>query len=185
MRHLLVSAFFLFLGSPLFAQGTVSSTVSSTDAMPSQQAAPSFHYGFLSCQSALEAMPGYAEARRSIADLKAKYDAEMKRVEDEFNAKYEAFLDGQSTFAPSIREKRQAELQELMEKNQTFKDQAKQYLKNAEQDAYQPLREKAAIQRVGHAKGLAFVLNTDNGALPFVNPEMGIDITADVLSAVK
>ncbi len=141
MRHLLVSAFFLFLGSPLFAQGTVSSTVSSTDAMPSQQAAPSFHYGFLSCQSALEAMPGYAEARRSIADLKAKYDAEMKRVEDEFNAKYEAFLDGQSTFAPSIREKRQAELQELMEKNQTFKDQAKQYLKNAEQDAYQPLRE--------------------------------------------
>ena len=94
MRHLLVSAFFLFLGSPLFAQGTVSSTVSSTDAMPSQQAAPSFHYGFLSCQSALEAMPGYAEARRSIADLKAKYDAEMKRVEDEFNAKYEAFLDG-------------------------------------------------------------------------------------------
>ena len=160
MRHLLVSAFFLFLGSPLFAQGTVSSTVSSTDAMPSQQAAPSFHYGFLSCQ-----------ARRSIADLKAKYDAEMKRVEDEFNAKYEAFLDGQSTFAPSIREKRQAELQELMEKNQTFKDQAKQYLKNAEQDAYQPLREKlaAAIQRVGHAKGLAFVLNTDNGALPFVS----------------
>ena len=70
-----------------------------------------------------------------------------------------------------------------MEKNQTFKDQAKQYLKNAEQDAYQPLREKlvAAIQRVGHARGLAFVLNTDNGALPFVNPEMGID----VLSAVK
>ena len=109
-------------------------------------------------------MPGYADARRSLADLKAKYDAEMKRVEDEFNAKYEAFLDGQSTFAPSIREKRQAELQELMEKNQAFKDQARQYLKNAEQDAYQPLREKlaAAIQRVGHAKGLAFVLNTDN-----------------------
>ena len=187
MRHLFVSAFFLFLGSPLFAQSTVSSTVSSTATVPSQQAAPSFHYGFLSCQSALEAMPGYADARRSLADLKAKYDAEMKRVEDEFNAKYEAFLDGQSTFAPSIREKRQAELQELMEKNQAFKDQAKLYLKNAEQDAYQPLREKlaAAIQRVGHAKGLAFVLNTDNGTLPFVNPEMGTDITADVLSAVK
>ena len=187
MRHLFVSAFFLLLGSPLFAQSTVSSTVSSTATVPSQQAAPSFHYGFLSCQSALEAMPGYADARRSLADLKAKYDAEMKRVEDEFNAKYEAFLDGQSTFAPSIREKRQAELQELMEKNQAFKDQAKQYLKNAEQDAYQPLRKKlaAAIQRVGHAKGLAFVLNTDNGTLPFVNPEMGTDITADVLSAVK
>ena len=94
MRYLFVSAFFLFLGSPLFAQGTVSSTVPSTVAVPSQQATPSFHYGFLSCQSALEAMPGYADARRSLADLKAKYDAEMKRVEDEFNAKYEAFLDG-------------------------------------------------------------------------------------------
>lgn len=187
MKHLLLCAFFLLCGSQLFAQGSVSPVPPTAGAVQDRPSVSSFRYGFLSCQSVLEAMPGYAEAKRSLADLKAKYDAEMKRVEDEFNVKYEAFLDGQSTFAPSIREKRQAELQELMKKNLTFKEQAKQYLSNAEQDAYQPLREKlaAAIQRVGNAKGLAFVLNTDNGALPFVNPEMGIDITADVLSAVK
>ena len=187
MRHLLVSAFFLFLGSPLFAQGTVSSTVSSTDAMPSQQAAPSFHYGFLSCQSALEAMPGYAEARRSIADLKAKYDAEMKRVEDEFNSKYELFLDGQRDFAPSIRQKRQAELQELMEKNIAFKKEAQKLLSKAEKEAITPLKKtiQATITRIGQQRGLAFVVNTDGETMPYLNTAMGVDITEEVIKASK
>ncbi len=48
----------------------------------------------------------------------------MKRATDEFNLKYEAFLDGLKDFAPAIRMKRQAELQELMEKNMAFKQEA-------------------------------------------------------------
>ena len=32
-------------------------------------------------------------------ELREKYDAETKRVETEFNAKYEEFLDGQRTYA--------------------------------------------------------------------------------------
>ena len=62
-------------------------------------------------------MPDYAVARHNIKSLKENYDAEMKRVEDEFNTKYEFFLQDQRSLAPSILQKRQAELQELMEKN--------------------------------------------------------------------
>lgn len=61
-------------------------------------------------------MPGYAIAKHNMDELREKYDAETKRVETEFNAKYEEFLDGQRTYAKTILEKRQAELRELMEK---------------------------------------------------------------------
>ena len=114
-----------------------------------------------------------------MADLRAKYDAEMKRAEDEFNKKYEEFLEGQHDFAPSIYKKRQAELMDMMDKNIAFKNEARRLLRQAEQDARQPLKDKLKeiLARIGQEKGYAFILNTDGDALPFVNPEQGDDIT--------
>ena len=123
----------------------------------------------------------------NINDLKTKYDLEMKRVENEFNQKYEQFLAGQHDFAPTILQKRQAELQDLMEKNIAFKQKAQQLLKDAEANAFAPVNQRldAVIQRVGQALGLAFVLNTDNHAVPFINTLSGVDVTATVVDAVK
>ncbi len=73
-------------------------------------------------------------------ELRAKYDEETKRVETEFNTKYEEFLDGQRSYAKTILEKRQAELRELMEKNIAFKAEAAKLLNQAETDAYAPLK---------------------------------------------
>ena len=111
----------------------------------------------------------------------------MKRVEDEFNSKYELFLEGQSDFAPSIRQKRQAELQELMEKNRAFKNEATRLLEQAKQEAITPLKKtiQANITRIGLQKGLAFVVNTDGGNMPFLNTIMGEDITEEVIKTSK
>ena len=85
-------------------------------------------------------MPEYAIARTNLQDLRNKYDAETKRVEEEFNRKYEEFLEGQSDFAPTILQKRQTELQELLKKNVAFKAEIAKLLKQAEKEAYAPLR---------------------------------------------
>lgn len=132
-------------------------------------------------------MPDYIAAQRNIDDLRTKYDIEMKRVENEFNQKYEQFLEGQHDFAPSILQKRQAELQELMDKNIAFKQKAQQLLKDAETKAYEPVYQRldTVIQRVGQALGLAFILNTDAHAVPFINTSLGVDVTATIADAVK
>ena len=57
-------------------------------------------YGYISYKEAVKALPDYEQAQQNMAALKAKYDAEMQRVEDEFNKKYEDFLAGQRDFAP-------------------------------------------------------------------------------------
>lgn len=144
-------------------------------------------FGYFSYEEVFLSMPGYAIAKRNVDDLRKKYDAEMKRAEDEFNVKYEEFLDGQRTFAPSILEKRQAEIRELMEKNVAFKAEAGRLLQQAEKAAYAPLKSKiaAALQKVGKAKGYAFILNTDGNSMPYVDAAMGEDITDVIKENVK
>ena len=136
-------------------------------------------FGYLNFQEVIKVMPEYAQVQADMAELRAKYDAEMKRAEDEFNKKYEEFLEGQHDFAPSIYQKRQVELMDMMDKNIAFKNEARRLLRQAEQDARQPLKDKLKeiLARIGQEKGYAFILNTDGDALPFVNPEQGDDIT--------
>ena len=98
-------------------------------------------FGYLSYSQALQSMPDYALAKENLAKLEEQFETEMKRAEEEFNKKYEEFLEGQQEFAVSIRNKRQSELQELMQKNMAFKQEARRLLKNAEADAMKPLHE--------------------------------------------
>ena len=155
--------------------------------LPLLASAQNVKFGYFSYTEILNSMPDKAIVEKNLADLRAKYDAETKRVENEFNAKYEQFLEGQRDFAPTILQKRQAELQELMKKNIAFKAEAQRLLKQAEKDAYAPLRTKilAAVQRIGKERQLAFVINTDHDACPYTDPGMGEDINLLVKDALK
>lgn len=149
-------------------------------------ASAQIRFGYFSYDAALRSMPDYKMAQRSIADLKQKYESEMKRSEQEFNDKYEAFLDEQRDLVPTILRKRQAEIQEMMEKNVAFKKEAQRLLQQAEDDAYAPVRRKLdeVVARIGREQGWAFVLNTDSKACPYINPEMGQDATQLVLDGI-
>ncbi len=168
------------------AQSTVQ-TVSTavTPEITVQQGA--LRFGYFSFKEVFHTMPGYAIAKHNMDDLKAKYDAETKRSEDEFNSKYEEFLDGQRNFAPTILQKRQAELRELMAKNIAFKAEAERLLAQAETEAYAPLKAqiKNALQRVGKEKGFAFIMNADDDVLPYTDSTQGEDITALLKEKLK
>ena len=144
-------------------------------------------FGYFSYNAVLTSMTDYQLAKRSVDDLRMKYDAEMKRAEQDFNTKYEEFLEVQRDLVPSILRKRQTELQEMMEKNIAFKNDAGQLLKQAEADAYAPVKRKLneAVARVGREHGYAFVLNTDNDTCPYVNPEAGEDATEAIKETLK
>ena len=178
----------LFLAFSLFA---LSASAQQNPAVGAQQATtaaqPVLRFGYFSFEQVFHTMPGYAIAKHNMDELRGKYDEETKRVETEFNSKYEEFLDGQRSYAKSIFEKRQAELRELMEKNIAFKAEAARLLKKAEEEAYAPLKAKmnAALQQIGKENGFAFILNTDNNATPYLSAEMGVDITEALKEKIK
>ncbi|MBR1484431.1 MAG: OmpH family outer membrane protein [Prevotella sp.] len=138
--------------------------------------------GYLSCDSLLHSMPQYAVVKAQMRDLRQAYEEELKRVEDDFNQKYEAFLDGQKDFPRTILLKRQNELQELLQKNVAFRQQGLRDLQQAEAEALAPLRQQlgAAIAKVSKRLGLALVVNTDSDACPFIAPETAVDLTDEV-----
>ena len=143
--------------------------------------------GYLSYDAAIKAVPDYEEMQNNLATLRAQYEAEMKRVEDDFNKKYEEFLDGQAHFPKTILQKRQSELQEMLDKNTAFKHQGQALLNDAEASLRQKLQAAldAAITTVGQEGGYAFILNTDQHAAPFINPQMGEDVTQAVINALQ
>ena len=98
MKRFLV-LFVAFVSLSAFAQSDATSSTS-------------VKFGYLSYQAAIKSMPDYTLAQQKLTDLKEQYKAETKRVEDEFNRKYEEFLDGQRDFPKTILQKRQTELQE-------------------------------------------------------------------------
>ena len=144
-------------------------------------------FGYLSYDAAIKAVPDYEEMQNNLATLRAQYEAEMKRVEDDFNKKYEEFLDGQAHFPKTILQKRQSELQEMLDKNTAFKRQGQALLNDAEASLRQKLQAAldAAITTVGQEGGYAFILNTDHHAAPFINPQMGEDVTQAVINALQ
>ena len=139
-------------------------------------------FGYLSYATALQAMPEYAAMQNNMAELRQKYEAEQKRVEDDFNKKYEEFLDGQKSYPKTILQKRQSELQEMLDKNIAFKKESQRLLSQAEEEAMAPIRVRLAevLDAIGRERGYAFIVNTDEKAALWLNPAMGEDVSAAV-----
>ena len=185
-RNIILS---LLLAAPLFAgaQETTETPAAAPEAAVETPAAPQLRFGYLSYNSVFEKLPEYAEAKKQFEALKAKYEAEAKRSEEEFQKKFAEFLQGQKGFPASIMQKRQVELQELMEKSISFRRQSRSLLKKAEADMQKPVlaRLNEVIGVIAAEQGLQFVINTDGNTLPFVSSAVGVDITAAVLTKLN
>lgn len=144
-------------------------------------------FGFLSYESALKSTPEYGEVQMKMDSLRSAFQAELQRVEEEFNRKYEDFLEGQKDFPRTILLKRQTELQEMLQKNIQFKQQLLDELKQTESLLMAPLRTRLnnAIATIAREQRLALVVNTDANACPFIEPEMGGSIEEAVVQLLR
>ena len=74
-----------------------------------------------------------------------------------------------------------------LKKNVEFKAEARRLLQQAEVEAFAPLREKLqrVVNKIGSERGYAFILNTDGDACPYVNSEMGEDVSQLIKEALR
>ena len=159
-------------------------------ANPTSQASnlrPHLYIGYLSYDSALVSMPQYAIAQGQIQEMRQAYNEELKRAEDEFNQKYEDFLDGQRDFPRTIMLKRQNELKDLLQKNVEFKQQGLKELRQFEEETLAPLRQQLqkVLTNIAKKHGLALIVNTDSNACPFIASQISIDIQKEVIEKLR
>lgn len=143
--------------------------------------------GFFSYEEALKSMPDYTVAMANIDTLRQQYAEELKAAENEFNEKYELFLDQQASLADPIRRKRQADLQNLFDRNTDFRKEAERLLKQAEKEALAPLKSKLqeAIKAVGKENGMFVILNTDSEACSYIDETFSQDVTELIVNKVN
>ena len=89
--------------------------------------------------------------------------------------------------ASAIREKRQSERQSILERNIAFKQESERLLAKAEEEALAPLRNKLdnAIKALGSENNFIVILNTDNNAIPYINPMIGEDVTDLLIDRIR
>ena len=144
-------------------------------------------FGYLSYDATMKVMPEYQDAQQELKTKREAFEQEMQRVEDDFNQKYESFLEGQKEFPRTILLKRQNELRELMQRNLEFKAQARQELQDTEASLMVPVhaRLNEVLAEIAKEYGLALVINTDSNACPFIDPRMGMNIQTEVIEYLK
>nr|WP_315153891.1 OmpH family outer membrane protein [uncultured Flavobacterium sp.] len=122
-------------------------------------------------------MPAMLDAQKQLEKLSTTYDAEYKKMVTEYQdllKKYEAEA---KTVTDAVNETRGKEVQDMQQRIVAYRDNAQKELQQKESDITKPLYEKvrAAIQKIGKAKGIQYIL--DGASLLLAD---GPDLTADV-----
>ena len=142
-----------------------------------------FIFGQISTSRILARMPQYQAVQKNLKALKEQYEAEAKKSENEFQRKFEEFMHGQKEFPKTILEKRQNELQNMLETNASFRIKVQALLKEAEASMMADVKAELndAITIVAQEKGISIVYDLDGGSVPYIVPGLATDITAAVI----
>jgi outer membrane protein len=122
-------------------------------------------------------MPAMLDAQKQLEKLSGTYDADYKKMIEEYQAKAKKYEAESATVTEAINGERSLEVQDMQKRIVDFRDNAQKELQQKESDIVKPLMEKvrASIQKVGKAKGFQYVL--DGSTLLLAD---GPNITADV-----
>ena len=139
-------------------------------------------FGHIKTQEILTVMPEYTKAQTDIAAMEQQYRDEIKRAEEELSKKYAAYQQEQANLPKNIAERRQKELDDLMQKGMQFQQDARQQLEQSWMEMIQPIAKKIddAIKAVGQEGGYVYIFDLNSTNIPFVNETLSTDVTAAV-----
>ena len=121
-------------------------------------------------------MPAMLDAQKQLEKLSTTYDADYKKMVEEYQAKLKKYEAEAATVTEAINGDRSKEVQDMQKRIVDYRDNAQKELQQKESDIVKPLMEKvrASIQKVGKAKGFQYVL--DGSTLLLAD---GPNLTAD------
>ncbi|MRX66838.1 periplasmic chaperone for outer membrane proteins Skp [Flavobacterium resistens] len=122
-------------------------------------------------------MPAMLDAQNQLQKLSGTYDAEYKKMVEEYQTKIKKYETESTTATEAVNTERAKEVQDMQKRIVDYRDNAQKELQQKDNDIMKPIMEKvkASIQKVGKAKGFQYVL--DGSTLILAD---GPNITADV-----
>jgi len=153
-------------------------------ALPMGVFAQNLKFGHINAQEIVSAMPEFAKAQSDIEALDKQLTSELQRTQEEFNKKYQEFQQAiaRDSLPPNIAERRQKELQDMMQRQEQFQQDAQQQMAKAQNDAMAPIYKKLddAIKAVGAAEGVIYIFDLARTPVAYVNESQSINLTPKV-----
>ena len=153
-------------------------------ALPMGVFAQNLKFGHINAQEIITVMPEFTKAQNDIQTLEKQLTAELQRTQEEFNKKYQEFQQAiaKDSLPPNIAERRQKELQDMMQRQEQFQQDAQQQMAKAQNDAMAPIYKKLddAIKAVGAAEGVIYIFDLARTSIPYVNEAQSINLTNKV-----
>lgn len=138
---------------------------------------------YVNTQEIMATLPDVKAAETKLQDLAKKYDADIKTMQTELQTKADSFNKEKDTLPEAIKTRKMQELEDINTRIQQSYQAMQEDMQNQQQQALAPIQQKvqAAIQRVGDANGVTYIL--EQGNLLYVSKD-AVDLTSKVKDAL-
>lgn len=140
--------------------------------------AQSLKFGHINTQELVYLTAESDSARVRLIAYQKDLQEEMESMQTEYANKLNTYQQKQATWTAAIKESKEAELQEIIQRVQQFQQTAQQDLAQLEANLYKPIYEKArsAVEKIAKEKGLSFVFETSTNPVVYYNEAQSVDI---------
>lgn len=131
-------------------------------------------------------MKEYVAAQTEIETLGKQYKEDLDRMQAELQKKSEEFQKEEAKLLDNVKIRRQQELQDLYNRILQTNQDNQQALEKVQAEKLQAIQQLVmdAIKKVGEAGGYVYIVDTSNGIIPFVNPNLSTDVSAEIKKAL-
>ena len=131
---------------------------------------------YVNIQDVYVSMPEYKQMQDSLQKSADEFQAELKSMSDEYSKKLSDYVNQQDSLNESIKQRRQAELEDIRQRASTFQESAAQKQDELQQKLSGPIQDKLqkAINEVGNENNFLYIANA--GAFLYASPS-AVDAT--------
>ena len=142
-------------------------------------------FGHFNSTELVPLLPEYVTAQTELQNLAKQYEEDLQRMQDELQKKGEAFEKEQANLLDNVRQRRQAELQDLYTRMQQSVQDNQQAFQKAQADKMQAISDKvmSAVKQIGETGGYVYIMDTSAG-IPYISNKLSTDITPELKKAL-
>ena len=139
-------------------------------------------FGRINTQEVISVMPEMKEMQTNIEAYSKDLQESMENIVVEYNNKYQEFNKNFSTMSDAVRQLKEKELNDLIQRRNDFEQVAQQDLQKRYNELLAPIidKAKAAIDKVATAGSYLAVFDTSTGSLAYFDEATLTDIAPQV-----
>ena len=129
-------------------------------------------FGHINTDELLRQMPGRDSAQVELERYARQLENQFVAMQNEFQQKYQDFLENQDEYSELIRQSKQRELGSLQERIVEFQESAQEDMMRREEQLLRPIINEArdAIEKIAIEHNYTYVFDTSAGMLLYSNP---------------